>query len=476
MAEGFKRIILNTWFQKLFIAGCILFISLGLYWLLQQPDFYHNTLGRITHTYEHAGSGRNVKIVEVDKPFEKWRGESIYHWDAALYDRIRAEGYVPGSVGAKEKLAFYPLFPWLWKITKAGPRGVLLMNYLLFTGGLLLLMSALLPSGKQSSFLFTIAMLLPPAVNFYLPYAEALFLFTFSLGVWGIMKGKYWIFAIGVFLACMARPSALIFMLSLLAADGVYLLIHRNIRHFVREFLLKILPCLAGFAVVTIVQYSYSGSWDAYFDSLELWPSESGLFNTIRDWSREGFGMSVFAIFFVSIPCVFAVITWAMLSLKGKKKAEPLPLFGSEPDSKRDYLWYLSLLFISANLAYTILVSGNCMNGYSRYTLAVPFFYIVFFLLPGKLLPVSPRMKALAFSLCLAGLVFFLSQVVYGGNRFAFAYDGLYLLLILTIVILAQPFLSLAGKWIILGILILPCIVWQLYLFNMFLSDAWIFT
>ncbi len=468
--------IAKTLVRKLLITGGVLLVSVILYRALQDDTIYKSSLGRVTFNYEHSGKGRGSKIEEVYKPYQQWSDKSIEHWDGALYKQIKEEAYRPLSPGSKEKLAFYPLFPWLWKLCNAGPVTIVFLNYLLFVIGLLILADAFEAERGVSSFYFLAALLLPTAMIYYLPYAESLFLLTMSVAVWGIRKGRYWVFAIGVFLFCMTRPSALIFIMALVCVDIVYFVQHRNFKHFVRELLLKILPCLAGFFVVTGIQYVFSGSLTAYFDSLELWPAESGFFNTVRDWSKEGFGMSVFSVFFVCIPALIAVVVWGIRSLIGKEKQDALSLFGQGSAWNKDYLWYLSLLFIAANLLYTFLVSGNRINGFSRYTLAVPFFYIVFFLFPGRIAQVSPRILLLSFLVCLIGMTLFLSQVEYGGNRFVFAYAGMYLFLLLTMLILSERYLPGKLRWVLMAGLVLPCILWHTYLFNMFVSDAWIFT
>ncbi|HXC03413.1 MAG TPA: hypothetical protein VNZ86_01600, partial [Bacteroidia bacterium] len=425
MLSGITSLLKHSLFLKLMVALGLILLSVMLYLAFQEPDVYSRTLGRITHTYQHAGTGRNVKIVEVNEAFADWKNESVYHWDAALYEKIRVQGYKTGAAGAKEKLAFYPLFPWVWNITRLGPHGIIILNALLFVSGILMLLYTLQPAPENRFFYFLLALLVPTAVEFYLPYAEALFLFTLAIAVWGILKSNYKVFAAGAFFFCMTRPSALIFMMALLATDGIFLFRHRNWRHFMREFGLKIAPCIAGFLVVTGIQYSFTGSWDSYFDSLDLWPSESGLFNTIRDWSREGFGMSVFSIFFVCIPALVYILIWALQCLFGKQKQEALSFLGADPVFKRDYLWYVSLVFISGNLIYTILVSGNCINGFSRYTLAVPFFYIVLFQLPERLRKLSVLQRMLVWTGSCAGLILFLTQVFYGGSRFTFAFLGM---------------------------------------------------
>jgi hypothetical protein len=465
---------------KLLLAGTVGLLFILIFSALQNERIWQQTLGKITHVYERNGSGRTTKILEVNKPYSEFNYESIRHWDGALYYRVRNEGYHAGAGtgrNVKEKLAFYPLFPFLWKVSCIDSVWIVYFNFAVFLLGLLLLSGLLMKNSRGNLFYFAAAILLPSTATYYLPYAESLFLLTMAIAVYGIFQRKYWIYAAGAFLFSMTRPAALIFMFALLSADLIYLLRHRSLRYFLKEFMLKILPCIAGFGVVTGVQYWSSGSWTAYFDSMELWPAESGFFNQVTDWSKEGFGMSVFAIFFLAIPALLSVVIWSVRSLMPGSRQEPISVFGGDEEVKRDYLFKVSLLFIAGNLVYTFLTSGNVINGFYRYTMSVPFFFLIFFQLPGKFAAMSFRSKILLYLSCLGALISFLGLVNYGtGTRFHYSNSGLFLSLALTLLLLFEESLPVWWKWILIGLLALPCIVWHTYLFNMFLGDVWIFT
>jgi hypothetical protein len=137
----------------------------------------------------------------------------------------------------------------------------------------------------------------------------------------------------------------------------------------------------------------------------------------------------------------------------------------------------VSLLFITGNLVYTALTSGNMINGFSRYTMAVPFFYIILFILPEKLERQSVLRILLAIALCTAGLIAFLCNVIYGsGHRLEWSGAGLFISLGLLLFFVLEPYMPARLKWTLFVLLAIPCVLWHTYLFNMFLSDAWIFT
>ena len=464
-------------FKSLISIGVFL-LTFVVFTLLQNQGIYNATLGKLSNNYGRIGGDKKNQIIETKIPYEKITQSNIYRWDAKLYKCVSDSMYVNSDFYYKERLAYYPLFPLLWKISMIDSSLIFIINYLLFTISLILLLHLLKNDNRNNQFIFMVALILPSTIIYYLPYAESLFLFTMVISMIGLFKRKYWLFFLGAFAFSMTRPAAQIFLFAIMAADIRYFLIHRKINYFLKEIVLKILPFILGILLVIYIQYCYSGSWTAYFDALIFWPAESGFFNTILDWSVEGFGMTVFAIFFLAIPSLVYALIWGMKIFKKNEQytIQPPSLFSGNSEWIKEYMFNTSVLFTAGNLLYTFLTSGNVLNGFYRYTMAVPFFYIILFLFHEKVKNVSFKYKMFAFGLCLLGMILFLANVIYGGDRFRFPYVGLYLSVFLLLFILAEPYLSYRNKWLIILLLILPCILWLTYLFNMYLCDGWLFT
>ena len=462
---------------KSLIAFLLLSLSLLVFVLLQNPDIYESTLGKISYNYAHKGVGKKVEVVPEKEPFQEIGPSNIYTWDALLYKAIIDSAYVGPKSNFTEKLAYYPLFSYVWAASTIDSNLIFLFNYLLFIVGLVLLSDLLSENTVSSFFVFAVGLLLPAMVTYYLPYAESLFLLTFAVAVWGLFKQKYWLFFIGAFAFSMTRPAVLIFLCALVASDTIHYYVHRQIKYYLRELFFKMLPFLLGFFVVTYIQYYYTGNWFAYFDAMTyFWPTESGLFNTITDWSLQGFGMTVFAIFFVALPCLVYAVVWGIKLLKKGNPSPPPSLFKGDKVWIKEYLFITSVLFIGGNLMYTFLTSGDALNGFYRYTMNIPFFYIVLFLLPEKIKEIPLKNKFIYIGCSSLLMIIFLASVNYGGSRFQFPYSGLYLSLLVFFYYIAEPYLSVRNKVITILLLLIPCIVWHTYLFNMYLSDAWIFT
>lgn len=456
------------------IAMPLLFISVRS--LLQNPGIYSSTLGAISDNYELESSKYNARINKVEKPFITINSNNIYNWDGAFYSVIRDSLYSHTDIH-KDRLAFFPLYPILLKTLPRRSAIVFAFNYLLFAIGLLLIAMFTFNKGRFNYYIIVLGLLLPAVINFYIPYAEPLLMLSIGIALLGMQRGKYWLYFIGTAAFSMTRPTVLVFAFALILTDVSYLLRHRNIKFFVKELFFKMLPVAVGFLVVIFIQYLYTGSFTAYFDALDIWQVESGFFgNEINDWSVEGFGMNTFAIFFVMIPSLLFACIWIIRNLLNKEKQSPSSAFEKDTTFAKDYMFMLSVFFMVGNILMLLLASGGALNGYARYTMAVPFFYIILFQLPERLSNVSLKTKMGGLLLCFTLMALFLNLVNYSGDLFRFEYSGLYILLALLIFLIAEAYLPQKLKIVILLIMMLPCIVWQTYLFNMYLSNAWIFT
>jgi hypothetical protein len=462
---------------QLFIILGILSLSIFVYKGLQNPTIYEYTLSEISHNYNRIGDFHSSQVIETQQPYQKITKNNMYQWDAQLYKIIADSSYSGSKERIQVRLAFYPLYPFLWKLTRIDSPLIFILNYALFALGLIILFNLFLENKKDNYFIFGIALILPAAIVYYLPYAESLFLLTFVLAIAALFKQKYWLFFIAAMAFSMTRPAALIFLFVLIVADFRYFFIHRQFRSFIKELSLKILPFIIGILAVTVIQHLYSDSWTAYFDALFLWSVESGFLNPITDWSIEGFGMSTFSLFFIGIPSFIYSIIWGIKAFKKNNSRKFSSLFSGNTIWIKEYLFNASVIFIAGTLLYTALTTNNSLNGFYRYTMDVPFSFIILFLLPEKIKNKSILSKIIVFTLCLFGLTLFLYFVKYGGSdRFQFSYLGLYLSIFMGIFVLILPYLSFSKKLILFLLLLVPSIIWHTYLFNMYLCNGWIYT
>ncbi|HXB39366.1 MAG TPA: hypothetical protein VNZ49_02420 [Bacteroidia bacterium] len=462
--------------QEILASVLVLATFITSFFLLQIPEIYNLTIGNMIPKYEYEVVSKKIKPNAENKPFTNFTYKNVINWDAAQYKNIRDHLYKQINLDSEENLAFYPMFPVVWRFSLIDSKYIVFFNYFLFIAGLIILSTLFMGSSPSRLTFFLLALILPSAIVFYLPYAESLFVLTMAVAIWGLFKQKYWIYFIGAFMFSLTRPSSLIFMVALLSVDFVYYIRHGHFKHFIKELSKTLFPYITGFIVITGIQFYYTHSLTAYFDALELWPVETGLFNPIKDWSVEGFGMNSFAICCVGLPAFVYVIIFGIRSLISFKKDVPVSLYGDNTEWKKEYLYKASLFFIVGNVFHAIFISGDEINGFSRYTMSVPFFFIILFSLPKKLQSQKLKNKIILLLLCLSALFMFLAFVDYGGNRFRFQYMGLYLFIAFLPFVIFEANLSRKVKLIILFLMIIPCIIWQTYLFNIFLSNGWLYT
>jgi hypothetical protein len=463
------------WYKLLLIVSLFLVFTL-LYKLLEKPGVYYGTIGKITHNYMRPDTGINHDVIEADVPFTMFIESKAYNWDASYYLSIRDSMYSGKDKLAPYRFAFYPFFPIVWKLSHANAHGIVLLNYLFFGLFLLLLSSIFLKGSTSEIYLFTIALLLPTSIAFRIPYTESLFALAFSLALIGLLKQKYWLYFVAMLCFSMTRPAALMFCAAFTLLNTMHLFRHRKIFLFIKECFLTVLPILTGVFIVTIIQYYYSHSWTPYIDACGLWPKRPDLYKGILDWSVEGFGMTTFAIFFFALPVIIYAIVKGVKILSTKGKETPLSIFGGNKEYIAAWAFNVSVLFITIFSALNLWASGYDVNGFSRYTMATPFFYIILFQLPVKLKALSLQFKISAFTIGILSIILFLISTEYAGDIFRFKYIGLYLLLLMGSTIVFEEHLSNRAKIILLALFIIPCSVWHAYLFNMYLGNAWIFT
>jgi len=446
----------------------------GAFNLLHHWRVYSNTMGLISQNYERTGGWENYEIKKCSKPYLELKNENFELWDAGIYKCISERMYRPElDCYGRVRAAFFPLFPLLWKITGSTPIGISVINYFLFVMSVAILLLLLLQTPLTDKLItFGILITLPSVVIFYIPYTEALFLFTMTIAATGIVKKKYGLFFAGILLMSMVRPATLFVLIAMLVAEVIIQVRERNIRSFLKEVLLKTLPFIAGYFIAVYIQYLTSGSWTALLEAQKHWTGGVQLLKGISDWSVEGFGLTTFAMVFACMPAIGFIILSVIKIIK--------PSSGNkQPSLKNDgtaYLALISALYLSGIFAFTLITSGGNLHSFFRFTLASPLFYIALLILLNHLSerPVAPPiMVYIALTIVLALFLYF---VDYGKPRGQFSFFGLYLFVATGLFLVIKRKISLPVQVVIALVLILLGTAWNTYLLNDFCSNGWIFT
>ena len=465
---------------KIIIAASVFILGITIFKLLQNEKIFNSTLGRIAITYSNNSVSNNYKsiddIVKTKKPFTTLDEANFIHWDVKFFEYMKENFYGkddtwPG-VGT---YAFSPLFPLIWKLSHLPARYISIFNYLLFVFSLIILSSLFLSpedfSNVERICLFSLALTLPSVFSFYLPYCESTFIFTMSLALWGLIRQKYWVFYLGLFLFTMSRPSFMIVAMAFITTDVYFLILHKDLKLFKKDLINKLLPILIGMFVTFFIQYLYSGNFFKMFEvHSKFWGHNFQLPTTITDWSTESYGMNIFAIFAVAIPSGIFLFNYLKNNYQSKEQT-PVSLFNA--GNRQEYLFYFAIIYFIGNLMFVLVSQGGNLNGIHRYVLVSPFFYIFLFILIKKLKTIELKYLIVIFTpLIFLGYLF----LVHGPYQHPITFlDMGFFMLVASLAYAVffnhmNTFLKIAA----LIILIPVNTVWLCYLFNHFLNNSFI--
>jgi hypothetical protein len=319
--------------------------------------------------------------------------------------------------------------------------------------------------------LFVLALTLPSVFSFYIPYCESTFIFTMSIALWGLFKEKYWLFYVALVAFALSRPSFLIVGVTFICTDLYFLVKNKNFKIFIRELSMKLAPIVVGMLITFYIQYLNSGNFFKMFEvHSRYWNHNFQIPLTIADWSTEGYGMNIFSIFIITVPS-FLFLTFYFLKNHDSKKLPAVSLFSVE--TRRQYLFTLSMVYFVGNFMFVFLTQGGNLNGLHRYILVSPFFYVFFFIFIKEL-------KEIDFKYVLIILIpmAFLGYLLLGNgpyqHKITFLDMGYFLLVFTTFYFVLFNRMKNPLK-ITLLLLLVPCnTIWLTYLFNHFLNNAYI--
>ncbi|HSC39269.1 MAG TPA: hypothetical protein VLD19_15405, partial [Chitinophagaceae bacterium] len=188
---------------------------------------------------------------------------TLTHWDAEWYYRINTMGYyyVEGQMGT---LAFFPLFPFVWKFTLLNSAGISILNLLIFSVSFFYL-ARMLKLGLTSSLLF----LSTPSLLFcFLPYSEALFFMSSTIILIGLHRKNNAMILIGMCLAAFTRSVNVVLIPALIYT---YVCNYGFSVKTIRMVLTATLLVSAAALGVFWIQYLHTGQWFAFFKMQKLW-------------------------------------------------------------------------------------------------------------------------------------------------------------------------------------------------------------
>jgi len=440
---------------------CFWLILLGL----QNPTIYNNSLGLVSNNWQNENGERKL----VHKPYEKLTNDRYIQWDGEHYNRIKNHGYNIEKAGGDYIFAFFPLFPFIWKISNLPPIGIIFLNYLFFSVSIIILLK-LLTDSKNYITNIIISLSLPSIIIFLIPYTEATFMLMTSFGIYGFLKKKYWIYFLGFILASLTRPSFTFLLLSIIGTEFFYLVKHKNIKTVLINTFLNVIPLIAGTLMVSLFQYSQgSGNMIKFIEVQKYWEHVFSIPHNIRDWSHESFAINIGIIFLIFIPLLILIaqLFYNQLGIRGKERA-------LDYKSPKDYLLVLSILYIVGICLFIVFFQGGSLHNLFRYVICTPFFYILLYIAFDYIRHISINFRVFLISTFATSSLFVLGLANYS-TYWNFSDFGIFVFIATLSFWLFQDLKS--SKIYKAGIILLLLInlVWTTYLFNTYIINGWIF-
>ncbi len=325
---------------------------------------------------------------------------ALVRWDAEWYDSIRAHGYF-FRPDAKSSVAFFPLFPLLWRLSGLGPIGICLLNLGLAAAGLYTLGRGL----RLRPAALVLFAALPSSMFLYLPYTEALFFVFTSLVLVALARWpqRLGLLALLLFGTALTRVSAFFFLPALGFIEVLGWLREPSTWPWrLRRLLVYGLAVGAGLITVLVYQWQRTGVWFAFNKAEEQWhhylqvPHLPFISTTENDGALWLDGLALL----VGLLALGWVAYVAGRALRQRAQA-PTP----------DWLLVFAAVYI-AEATVQVVMQAPLENGSSslmslhRYVFCSPFFVVVLDrVLPRRPLGWRPVGLALAATLGLAALL-----------------------------------------------------------------------
>lgn len=460
------------------VLGLTLAVWLGslalCYATLQNEKAYSLVSGSVK-TYDVSINDDGSKEVYFTKrPFNKVDNQSLLHWDAFMYDGLAEYLYDP-SVLWVGYFAFFPLFPLLWRATQLSPIGISLLNFVLFGFGLLLLLKAFQQKYHMTTrrLIITCMLLLcmPYMVIFLIPYSEALFFVCIALGLYGLLKERYWLYFIGFTLGCMTRAASNILLVAWVIADILAALYTRqSIKLFIRNLALHLAPVVVGVVAVMLFQHFRGAEhWFEFVLAQQYWGKELSLPTwPLTDWSSESQCVTQPLLYILFMPALawLAATLIKGIRLRIKKADDPLGIL--EEPTPWSLVRTLSVLFLVGNIVLALFTQKGCMYSQARLLTCTPFFFFL-------MIDIYHHPRVGLWRWVMAAFVV-LAAIMCREMLFHLATIGCALTVLLTLLVFFGRIMNRHLRHVLLCLTLALNIFWTAYLLNCFLSGGWIFT
>ncbi len=240
--------------------------------LLLQMQFFPTTVNRtkIALAYYALIITSALAVNYFVLPNSLMTTENYENWDARNYLAIKDEGYskknakIMGRIQAKYRVAFFPLFPLIWRLIPVNTILISILNGIFFICSFLLLARVL--NFQNTGFLACLSV--PNAIFFFLPYTEATFFFTSTLLLLGLHKENKWLTGAGILLSSLSRPAFTVFVPAIILME---LLTNKNRKQAAINIGTYLLMFSIAFLIVGLIQHHDTGEWFKFLGAQQHW-------------------------------------------------------------------------------------------------------------------------------------------------------------------------------------------------------------
>ncbi|MDP2387013.1 MAG: hypothetical protein Q8M29_11615 [Bacteroidota bacterium] len=292
---------------------------------------------------------------------------SFLNWDAAHYFSVKEHGYDPVNT------AFFPLFPFFWKLVKLSPIGIGFLNFSLFLAAI-----SLLCTEMKLKLTHTLLVLSVPGLFFmFLPYAEALFFVSGTIAIVGLKRDRLWLTVVGLFLCSLCRPTTFIFIPAIVIVyyfsvgqNEAKVPIPARLGHsggaigrkkFFVNSAISAFVLVAGLMLSFFIQKVGTGQWFTFFDSQEKWGNKFGIpILPLHTWGGDNIKRYESSAFLIGVVCAVMLI---------------LLLFNKRLREKFNFPKYVvfSFAYLAGATGVVLLYRGGLLFSLNRFIYATPF-------------------------------------------------------------------------------------------------------
>ncbi len=284
-------------------------------------------------------------------PEELWNTTNLIQWDAHHYQYIAAHGYKDFRV------AFFPLFPFVWRWSFLGPMGISILNAVLFLAAFYWLMRGIKATPLETLLYLSI----PSFIFFYLPYTETLFFISSCLLLYGLRNERTSLVMTGLLLCTLVRP---VFMILLPAVIITELVSKKPVGRMLKRVGGYVLATFAGVLLVAWIQYLDTGRWFEFIGIQKNWGNELQLPTfPLTSWAG-GFIVRLDGLALLSA-LIAGIVLLVYLADRFAQRKMSMP---GEVVCSLAYLGGMALL--------SFFVKGGSLASLNRYVFAVPFFIV----------------------------------------------------------------------------------------------------